>query len=69
MTTAPDTVRQYHEATKHHPHRYARSLGWLDWANQPDPFRRFAGAPVRLLPPADVAGAGRQAVDRLRGGA
>ena len=57
MTTAPDTVRRYHEATKHHPHRYARSLGWLDWANQPDPFRRFAGAPARLLPPAGVAAA------------
>lgn len=26
--------------------RYARSLGYLDWANQPDPFRRFVGAPL-----------------------
>ncbi len=35
----------YHERTKHHPYRYARSLGRLDWAAQPDPFRRFDGAP------------------------
>ena len=34
----------YHEATKHHYHRYARSLGYMDWANQPDPFRRYPGA-------------------------
>ena len=42
-------VRRYHEQTKHHPRRYARSLGYLDWANQPDPFRRFAGAPLVTL--------------------
>jgi SagB-type dehydrogenase family enzyme len=40
----------YHDATKHHFHRYARSLGYLDWATQPDPFRRFAGAPLIELP-------------------
>jgi SagB-type dehydrogenase family enzyme len=37
---------QYHLATKHHFNRFARSLGYLDWATQPDPFRRYAGAPV-----------------------
>ena len=37
---------RYHEATKHHFNRFARSLGYLDWASQPDPFRRFAGAPL-----------------------
>jgi SagB-type dehydrogenase family enzyme len=31
----------YHDRTKHHLHRPARSLGYLDWANQPDPFRRY----------------------------
>jgi SagB-type dehydrogenase family enzyme len=36
----------YHDATKHHPHRYARSMGYLDWANQPDPFRRYSGADI-----------------------
>lgn len=38
----------YHERTKHRPFRYAASLGYMDWATQPDPFRRFEGAP--LLP-------------------
>ncbi len=31
----------YHERTKHHFHRYARSAGFMDWANQPNPFRFF----------------------------
>ncbi len=44
------TVRAYHEATKHHFNRFARSLGYLDWANQPDPFRRYDGASRVMLP-------------------
>jgi len=44
-------VRVYHDGTKHHFHRFARSLGYLDWASQPDPFRSFPGAPVIPLPP------------------
>jgi SagB-type dehydrogenase family enzyme len=39
-------VLAYHERTKHHPFRYAAALGYMDWATQPDPFRRFAGAPL-----------------------
>lgn len=35
---------EYHEATKHHYDRYARSLGHMDWANQPHPFRIYEGA-------------------------
>ncbi len=47
---ALEAVFHYHDTTKHHPHRYARSLGYLDWATQPDPFRRYRGAPcVPLL--------------------
>ena len=45
-----DQVIRYHVETKHHFNRYARSLGYLDWANQPDPFRRFQGAPLISLP-------------------
>ncbi len=45
-----EVVKQYHEQTKHDFHRYARSLGYLDWANQPDPFRRYEGAPLFRLP-------------------
>src|SRR5947209_599837 len=40
----------YHERSKHGPHRLARSPGRLDWANQPDPFRTYAGAPTVDLP-------------------
>jgi SagB-type dehydrogenase family enzyme len=44
-------VLTYHDGTKHHFHRFARSLGYLDWASQPNPFRSFAGAPAILLSP------------------
>ena len=44
------TAAAYHEQTKHHFERYARSAGQLDWATQPDPFRRFANAPLTHLP-------------------
>ena len=40
---------EYHEATKHHFNRFARSAGHLDWATQPNPFRRYDGAPVIAL--------------------
>ena len=45
-----EIVVAYHERTKHHPGRYARSLGYMDWATQPDPFRRYEGAPLVRLP-------------------
>jgi SagB-type dehydrogenase family enzyme len=44
-------VHAYHDGTKHHFHQFARSLGYLDWASQPNPFRSFVGAPVVPLPP------------------
>jgi SagB-type dehydrogenase family enzyme len=47
---AEQVVVAYHERTKHHYHRYAASLGYLDWAKQPDPFRRYDGAPLVRLP-------------------
>jgi SagB-type dehydrogenase family enzyme len=47
-----EAVIAYHERSKHHFHRYAASLGCMDWATQPDPFRRYLGADlVRLLLP------------------
>src|SRR5688572_30569933 len=45
----------YHERTKHGFNRFARSAGVLDWATQPDPFRRFTGAPLVVLPREPVA--------------
>ncbi|XP_050387112.1 uncharacterized protein LOC126803349 [Argentina anserina] len=41
-------VLKYHNTTKHHFTRYARGPHGLDWANQPNPFRRYLPAP--LLP-------------------
>jgi SagB-type dehydrogenase family enzyme len=41
---------EYHETTKHHFGRFARSRSYLDWATQPDPFRRYAGARLIQLP-------------------
>ena len=49
-TSAEEVVVAYHERTKHHFHRYAASLGYMDWATQPDPFRRYAGADLVRLP-------------------
>jgi SagB-type dehydrogenase family enzyme len=38
------TVLDYHNRTKHHSHRYAASLGYMDWDTQPNPFRTYKGA-------------------------
>lgn len=48
--SAEELVIAYHERTKHHFYRHAASLGYMDWALQPDPFRRYAGADVVRLP-------------------
>ena len=50
MTSAIDTVRAYHQRTKHHFQRYAAGPHGLDWANQPDPFRTYAGSTQVELP-------------------
>jgi len=39
-----DAVFDYHQATKHRVEAFASGPGFLDWATQPDPFRRYAGA-------------------------
>ncbi len=49
-------VIAYHDASKHHFHAYAPGPGMLDWATQPDPFRRYAGSevlPLARFPDAD----------------
>ncbi|MFC5697861.1 nitroreductase family protein [Pseudomonas sp. GCM10022186] len=63
MTNA---VRAYHELSKHRPDRFAPGPGQLDWATQPAPFRRYAGArllelwqrPLEETPPYDAVFAG-----------
>jgi len=54
MSDPQDTVyRQvlaYHQATKHSYRRYARSAGFMDWENQPIPFRFYEESPAVPLP-------------------
>ncbi|MDP1651284.1 MAG: SagB/ThcOx family dehydrogenase [Rhodocyclaceae bacterium] len=45
-----DPILDYHERSKHRLDRHAPGPGGLDWATQPDPFRRYAGAPELELP-------------------
>jgi SagB-type dehydrogenase family enzyme len=62
-----ETVQRYHERSKHRPERYARGPGYMDWANQPDSFRRFAGA--RLIPLDEVPATAQPAYAALFGSA
>lgn len=51
----PRAILEYHERSKHRLRRYAPGPGYLDWANQPDPFRVYSGAPrVALALAADA---------------
>ena len=50
MKNRLDILLAYHQRTKHHFKRYAAGPGELDWKNQPDPFRCFAGSPRLELP-------------------
>ncbi len=63
MADPIQTALDYHLRTKHQPHAYARALGYLDWSAQPDPFRRFRGAP--LLPLAYPPDSASPAYDEL----
>ena len=40
----------YHQATKHTYHSVRTNARYLDWQNQPDPFRSYEGAPIIDLP-------------------
>jgi len=48
-----DTERlfAYHQATKHTYHSVRANARYLDWRNQPDPFRAYGGVPTIPLPP------------------
>ncbi len=50
MSEETDKLRAYHRLSMHRPGRPPPSPGSLDWKNQPDPFRRFADAPLFDLP-------------------
>ncbi len=50
QTSASDTIRRYHESTKHTLQRYAAGPEALDWDDQPEAFRWFEGADKTNLP-------------------
>ena len=50
QNAAIEQTLRYHEETKHHLDRYARSLGYLKWEDQPNPFREYLGSPRLELP-------------------
>ncbi|WP_309497096.1 SagB family peptide dehydrogenase [Sulfurovum sp.] len=43
-------VYTYHNETKHSQLRYAKSLGYMDWATQPNPYRNYADTKKTTLP-------------------
>ncbi len=50
MNKSLQRVFHYHETTKHSQQRYARSLGYMDWSTQPNPFRNYNGTQSITLP-------------------
>ncbi|MEA3369989.1 MAG: nitroreductase family protein, partial [Campylobacterota bacterium] len=50
MNKSLQRVFHYHETTKHSQQRYARSLGYMDWSTQPNPFRNYNGVESIELP-------------------
>ena len=51
MTNQADAVFAYHQRSKHQLNAYAKGPASLDWDDQPNPFRRFAGCETIKLPP------------------
>lgn len=48
------TALAYHDTTKHRPQRYAKSLGYMDWETQANPFRRYDNTTLIPLPHQDI---------------
>ncbi|MBN1484872.1 MAG: SagB/ThcOx family dehydrogenase, partial [Chloroflexia bacterium] len=49
MSAQLEPILVYHQQSKHAFQAFARGPERLDWSTQPDPFRRYQGAPVLLL--------------------
>ena len=45
-----ELIRAYHDRTKHRLDKYAAGPDFLDWEQQPDPFRRFEASASIALP-------------------
>lgn len=43
-------VYTYHDETKHRQEQYAKSLGYMDWATQPNPYRSYTESQKTTLP-------------------
>lgn len=41
---------EYHNETRHFPNRFAKSLGYLDWSNQPSPYKEYINTKKIPLP-------------------
>ena len=63
------TAIAYHDRTKHHFQAYAAGPGGLDWATQPNPFRRFAGCVQLPLPLLEDTTLSARYVDLYQAGA
>ncbi|UCD82631.1 MAG: SagB/ThcOx family dehydrogenase [Desulfobacterales bacterium] len=50
MKNIAEKIVGYHEETKHRYERYARSAGYMDWDNQPNPFRFYEHTRIVELP-------------------
>jgi SagB-type dehydrogenase family enzyme len=50
MNKSINDIFTYHNETKHSSQRYARSLGYMDWSTQPDPFRSYTDTQKVSLP-------------------
>ena len=46
-----ERIIHYHDQTKHSFQKHSRSLGYMDWKNQPNPFRYFKGTEKISCPP------------------
>lgn len=51
MNANTTKIKAYHQRTKHTLQRYAKGPETIDWDDQPDPFRHFAGCAHYALPP------------------
>ncbi|WP_024790701.1 MULTISPECIES: SagB/ThcOx family dehydrogenase [unclassified Lebetimonas] len=45
---------EYHQTTRHYPNKFAKSLGYLDWANQPSPYKEYINAKKIPLPNPEI---------------
>ncbi len=50
MNNKLQMVYTYHNETKHSQQRYAKSLGYMDWATQPNPYRTYIDTKKIKLP-------------------